>query len=510
MPAVWYVAHLQGGGYDVAGATIPGLPGVIIGHNREIAWGVTAGMVDAEDLLIERDLVGARRLSEKIEVRGGEAVLEEIVISRHGPVISGTLSIPKDGAVLALRSVLHDFRSPTSALLRLNRAHDWESFLDALREWHFPSLNFVYADRSGSIGYKLAGQVPIRAGPAIGVPSPGWDGTQAWNAFVPFEAMPQEHNPAEGILATANSRPPSGISHFLGADWCDDGRWRRIMELLRARRRHDLDSLVRIQADQRSMLALAVVERVLGRIRARDTIETTALERLRSWDGGMGPESVAASIASVLSDELVRALNADLDESSLAAILGRGLDQVLSPLSGFYFRRSSNLLAQLDSAADEKVQQAFESATGRLRRWLGEEVEGWRWGRIHKVRFTHPIGAAAPLIDRFFRLSRGPLPIGGDTDTIAQAGVNPWHPYEATGFTVSYRQLFDLSDWDKARYCLPTGQSGHPGSRHYDDMLEDWRKVSYRSLPFSRAAVDSQAEERISLRPPETSRPEHR
>jgi penicillin amidase len=197
MPGVWYVAHLEGGGYDVAGATIPGLPGVIIGHNRDIAWGVTAGMVDAEDLLIERDLVGARRMSEKIVVRGGEPVTEEIVIGRHGPVISGTLDIPRDGAVLALRSVLHDFPSPTSALLRLNRASDWESFLDALRDWHFPSLNFVYADRSGTIGYKLAGQVPIRAGPAIGLPSQDLDGMQAWNGYVPFDAMPEQHDPTE-------------------------------------------------------------------------------------------------------------------------------------------------------------------------------------------------------------------------------------------------------------------------------------------------------------------------
>jgi penicillin G amidase len=117
------------------------------------------------------------------------------------------------------------------------------------------------------------------------------------------------------------------------------------------------------------------------------------------------------------------------------------------------------------------------------------------------VHFQHPLGAAAPAIDRLLRLSRGPIPIGGDTDTVAQAGVNPWHPYDAAAFTVSYRQLVDLADWDKARFCLPTGQSGHPGSPHYDDMLDAWRSFGYRPLPFTRAAVDAQAEERIKLRP---------
>ena len=147
------------------------------------------------------------------------------------------------------------------------------------------------------------------------------------------------------------------------------------------------------------------------------------------------------------------------------------------------------------------MRQALNAAIERLRKELGDDVTRWQWGRVHQMTFAHPIGIGVPALDRLLRLSRGPVPIGGDADTVAQAGVDPWHPFAANAYMVSYRQIFDTGDWDRGQFILPVGQSGHPGSRHYDDMLEDWRTVRYRPLRFSRPAVEGAVSETISLRP---------
>ena len=273
IPAAWYVLHLNGDGFDVAGASLPGVPGVIIGHNAHLAWGITAGMADSEDLVLEQPdprTPGSFRFGEAsesptivhevIEVRGRrEPVEEDVVVTRHGPILNGTLDLPLDGAPLALRSALHDWPNPVQALLRLNQATDWPDFRSALEDWTFPCLNFVYADVGGTIAYKLAGRVPIRAKGDGYAPVPGWTGEYEWTGYVPFDEMPEAVNPDDGYFATANTRPAAPSAHFLARDWIDDSRWRRIVELLRSRERHGLDDFQAMQADVVSLPARAVI-----------------------------------------------------------------------------------------------------------------------------------------------------------------------------------------------------------------------------------------------------------
>lgn len=488
IPPVWYVAHLRSAdGLNVIGATLPGLPGVVIGHNSRIAWGVTAGLADCEDLVDQdaRAVAEAAVIREEIKVKRKPTVIEEIRVTADGPILNGALGIPADGPAVALRSSLHDGKASIDALVALNQATGWAAFQQALEQWDFPCLNFVYADVAGNIGYRMAGRVPLRR-----------DGK--WAGTVPFAEMPASFNPDEGIFATANNRPAVPMRHALASDWTDDYRWARILQLLRSRPRHALADFQAMQQDVTSVPAQQVAAR-LARLAPGDGLAPEVVARLRRWDGRLDAASPEAAIYQVFRIELVRALYRELGEETVLRVLGRGPDPVIAPVTAFFSRGSSELLARLDQADESVVRAALLAALRFLGDRLGSDINRWCWGDLHRISSQHPIGLGVPVLDRLLQLSCGPYPIGGDADTVAQAGVDPWNPFTATAFSVSYRQVFDTGDWDRGVFILPTGQSGHPASPHYADMVSAWRTGEYRSLPFSPRAVRDQAEETIQL-----------
>jgi penicillin amidase len=488
IPPVWYMAHLRSGdGLNVIGATLPGLPGVVIGHNSRIAWGVTAGMADCEDLVDQDARAEAAVIREEIKVKAKPSVIEEVRVTADGPILNGALGIPADGPAVALRSILHEGKASIDAVVSLNRATDWAAFQQALEQWDFPCLNFVYADVDGNIGYRMAGRVPLRQ-----------DGT--WAGAVPLAEMPAAFNPDEGIFVTANNRPPVPMQHELARDWIDDYRWTRLVQLLRSRPRHTLEDFQTMQQDLTSAAAQQVSAR-LARLAPGDGLDPDVLARLRGWGGRLDAASPEAAIYQVFRVELVRALYRELGDETVLRVLGRGPDPVIAPVTAFFFRGSSELLARLDQADESLIRAALVAALRFLRDRLGPDMERWRWGELHRITFQHPIGLGVPILDRLLQLSRGPYPIGGDADTVAQAGVDPWNPFSATSYSVSYRQVFDTGDWDRGVFILPTGQSGHPASPHYADMVSAWRTGEYRPLPFSPQAVRDQAEETIQLTP---------
>jgi penicillin amidase len=490
IPPVWYVAHLRSAdGLNVIGASLPGLPGVVIGHNSRIAWGVTAGMADCEDLVDQdaRAVAEATVIREEIKVKGKPSVIEEVRVTADGPILNGALGIPADGPAIALRSSLHEGKVSPDVIVGLNRATDWATFQQALDHWDFPCLNFVYADVDGNIGYRMAGWVPLRR-----------DGV--WAGRVPPAEMPSVFNPEEGIFATANNRPAVPIRHLLACDWIDDYRWTRIMQILRSRPRHSIADFQAMQQDVTSVAAQQVAAR-LAQLTPGDGLAPDVLVRLRRWDGSLDAASPEAAIYEIFRMELVRALYRDLGDETVLLVLGRGPDPVIAPVTSFFSRGSSELLARMDQADESVVRAALVAALRFLGDRMGPDANRWRWGDLHRISFKHPIGLAVPILDRLLQLSRGPYPIGGDADTLAQAGVDPWNPFTATAFMASYRQVFDTGDWDRGVFILPTGQSGHPASPHYADMVSAWRTGGDRPLPFSPQAVRAQAEDTIQLTP---------
>jgi penicillin amidase len=496
LPAIWHIAHLRAPGLDVTGVGFPGIPGIVIGHNARIAWGVANMPAVTDDLVLERwEKVRVRR--ETIPVRLHGNVEEPIPYTDEGPLLNGTLGIEVAARPIALKSIGSAAPGPLPAVLALNRAHDWPSFLSALSKLELPCLSFVYADVDGNVGFKLAGRIPLRRVGDGRLPQEGDEGP-LWEGTVPFECLPQGFNPASGFVATANNEPVDHGSLPAGADWADDTRWRRICQLLSSKQAFSLDDMSAMQSDLGSVGA----QEVLQRLRARgEGIEATdAGRRLLAWDGVMRPDAIEPSIYTAFRIALVRRTHPDLDGRELGYLEGRGPHASLVPTSLFYFRATSNLLWWMDRASDETVRLALDDAVDRLRAAYGP-LDRWQWGRLHSIRFPHALGRGSRLLAFLLGLSRGPRPIGGDGDTIAQAGVDPGRPFDAGGFAVSYRQIFEVGDWDRARVVLPGGQSGHPGSRHYDDLLSSWHQGRYVPLLFSEDAIRTAREGGIALVP---------
>lgn len=502
-PSVFYEAHLTAGGeLNVAGATAPGAPGVLIGHNRHIAWGLTAGMADTQDLYVERlDPGDARRtefaghwetgdvVRETISIKGSTTPwVEDVLITRrHGPLLTPTPSLADEHRPLALQSMVLRAPGPAAALLAINRAACWEEFRAACRLWGTPVMNLTYADVDGHIGYQLVGHVPIRARGNGLVPAPGWSGQYEWQGSVPFEDLPHALDPPDGIWANAN-HDTSALSpgHFYTREFIDPARYHRIRQVLESKARHSAVDFGALQADEVSLPAREIADLLVTLVLPRGRLEQRARNELRGWDGRVGADSVAAAIYEVFRNELVRARYADTLGDLLPAVLGAGPHPLLGAVTSHYFLQTSRVLAYLRDGPDPRiVALAFSATVGRLSRELGGNADQWQWGRLHRLPLKHALSIRKPL-GRVFDVP--PFAWSGDLETVRAGGSLPG-VYASEGPISAYRVIADCGDWDSSLSCLPGGQSGHRGSPHYADQVDTWRRVAYHPLSFSRPAI---------------------
>src|SRR6266545_4176086 len=545
LPSLWYENHLSGGDYHVTGASLPGTPGVVIGHNERIAWGVTNGENDVQDLYVERfDTADPARyefrgawerasiVREEIVVRGRAAPhVEEVRVTRHGPVISsliptadGAMRRRGDGATgrndvahsptrplahseeLALRWTALDPSPASSALLALNRARDWESFRMAVARWTSPTLNFVYADVEGHFGYAFGGQIPIRAQGDGRLPAPGWTGTYEWTGLIPPDQLPHALDPADGRVVTANNRIAGDDTPYpIPSEWLPGYRAARIGQLLDQTLRHDARSFARIQGDQRSLPGLELAA-LAGRLPAATPLARRARNELAAWDGELTAESVGGAIYARLREKLLYAAYAEL-AGPLRQVVGLGAFAALAS-GGYLWRALPPLLRRLAArdeswlpagrGGDDILGEAWDATIAELRHELGDDVGAWRYGRYHILTLRHPLGSL-PALARL--LNRGPFPTGGDGDTV-RMGLAP-RQYAGQPFYVapSYRQICDPSNWDRSQSIHPPGQSGQPASRHYADLLKPYLTMHYHPMPWSRARVEDGTVDRLMLEP---------
>ena len=519
IPGIWYENHLVGAGYNVIGASLPGLPSVIIGHNDRIAWGLTASMADVQDLYIERfhpddpyryqvndTWQEAEVYREEIRVRGcREPVIHQVVVTRHGPIITDLA--PGESQPLALRWVAQEVGDGTlEAFLRVNRARDWEEFRAALRHLVTPVLNWVYADVDGNIGYQLAGRIPVRRRGNGQVPVPGWTDEYEWEGTIPFDELPRSFNPPSGYIVTANNKPVGDdYPYFLGTGWAPGYRAQRITEMIERRATHDRESFQVIQTDWLSIPAQRIAQR-LTRLWTDDPELSRALEILRVWDGQMHPRSVAATLAYTTLIHLRRRLFAAALGELADAYLGKGFHPLLRPVSGYAarsFEAAFQVLEDLDSpwlagrSPDDVLQEALHDAVAELRARFGPDMASWRWGRVNRLTLVHPLGTVRPL-GRLF--NRGPYEVGGDP-------FSPWpnagryQAYYDYFHSASYRLIVDLSDLTRSVSVMFPGQSGHPGSPHYANQIDDWLLGRYHPLLWEQEAVREKATDMLTLIP---------
>jgi penicillin amidase len=489
MPGIWYEVSLRHGERFVRGASLPGMPGVFMGQNNDVCWTITNVMADVQDLFVERIEGDRYRFEdewqplqtrhEEIVVKGrSEPVGLEVRCTHHGPIVNEALGAD-EGEPLALAWQALSESTAFEAAFELLDIGSGPELVAKLEGHTAPASNMVWADNSGSIGYKLIGRLPIRRGGCPDLPKPGWSGEFEWEGTVPYEELPEVTDPESGFVITANNRiVGDDYPHHITSDWLDGFRAKRIQQMLEATEKHDLESFEEIQNDNLSIPGLEAAAR-LSRLHPRGQRERSAIERLRSWDGCLDPDSIAGTIYQAFLLRLAREVarcaigDRDLCERWLDRADNGFLPHVTSP-----WRWHSHLMALWEEADeeligrpwDELVLEALAGALDDLGERFGPDPEAWRWGRVHELKFPHPLGDANPLFDRL--LNRR-LRAGGAQETVSQIAYDPNDPYNAV-WAPSWRMLADPNDPDRSRWQTFTGQSGHPASPHYDDLQVDW------------------------------------
>ena len=515
LPSPWYLGHVKTPDWSVAGASLVGTPGICIGHNDHGAWGVTAGLLDNTDLFIEevgpdgcsvrsREGFEACELREEvIEVKGAEPVVEKVLVTPRGPVISP--AIEDEERAISLRALWLD-PDPIGGTLLLHKATNFTEFRECFRHWPALSLNVVWGDPGGKIGWQLAGDIPIRGAGNGSFPLPAWGEGVGWKADrVPFEESPSLDDCSDGFIATANN-PPTPVSDgaFLGVDFIDSYRVRRIREVLATRRDWDLPSTAALQVDVDSIPWREMKEQVL-KVCEGDARLREAGELLSSWDGAMKCDSAAAAVFEVMLSALCRRVAIAKAPRSADYALGRGFIGVV-PNGVMVVRRVSHLIKLLrerpegwfEGSWEDEIGASVLEALAELGSRFGTSLADWSWGRLHSLVLEHPVGENKYLAPIF---NRGPYPLSGDTNTILQSAVDPLKIDAPARFIPSLRMVVDVGEWDEARFVLPGGQSGNPLSPHYDDQLRYWLRGESLKMPFSDEAVDSATLSTLRLAP---------
>lgn len=504
IPSLRYMVHLVAPGWDVIGAGEPGLPGVALGHNQQIAWGFTIFGSDQQDLYVEqlnpkdplqyRTESGWERMRverEVFKVRGGPDVSVELEFTRHGPVLWRD-----DRRALALRWVgTEPGTAGYLSSLAVDRAQNWEQFTRAMDRWKVPSENIVYADREGNIGEYSVGLSPIRKNWRGLLPVPGVGGYE-WSGFVPLSELPHSYNPAKGFVATANNKMiPDNYPYNIGFEWYARYRIQRITEVIEQARRTGhkltLEDFEHLQNDDVSIPARELV-RLLRQVAGERP--PAAQRMLLSWDGALDRDSAAAVLYELYLQELTRAVVRRIAPPTLNWLVEDwGPYQVLSVLS----RPAADVFGS-DPVKERNrmIKECLQAAVEKLTKLEGTDPAKWSWGQLHIMQFRHSLDSApvaAALTD--------PKPVSrfGDGETVGASGYYGSSYEQVEG--ASYREILDLSDWDRSVAVNAPGQSGQPGSPHYSDLIPMWSEGRYFPLLYARDTVEKQSADRLILEP---------
>ena len=501
VPSLRYVVHLNAPGLSVIGAGEPALPGISIGHNGQIAFGITIFAIDQEDLYVyetspenprqyryQNDFEPMTVVRETIEVKGEAPRQVELLFTRHGPIVHADT---EQRRAFAIRSVW--FEPRTSAYFGSTEymtAKDWKSFLAAMSRWGAPSENQVYADVAGNIGWVPGGRTPVRPNWDGLMPVPG-DGRYEWKGFLTQKELPQSFNPPEGFVATANEMnlPPDFpiAERKVGFEWTDRSRATRIKEVLAANSRLTLADAMALQTDDYTVNGRRLTK-LLAPLNSKDPDILQGLELLKTWDLAavfevwMMKHLGQATIAKA-TPETARALIAVPD---MAAVI----DLLENP--------DTSLGADRRAERDSLLMESLGRAVKEVRGLLGPDSTSWAWGKLHHAEFIH---ALAPLADDPMRaqLTVGRLAMGGSAFSPRAAG------YRLSDFGViagaSFRMVLDVGNWDQSVVINTPGQSGEPFSSHYRDLAPLWASGDYVPLVYSREAVERAAREILRLTP---------
>jgi penicillin amidase len=507
-PSIWYLVHLSAPGVRVAGVTSPGLPGIVIGHNDRIAWGFTNVGPDVQDLYIEKfDPANPRRYQtpqgwrdaevrhEEIKVRKGftssetDTVALDVTVTRHGPIV-----FEKDSKRYALRwTALDPKLNNADSTYLVAHARNWKEFSQALRSFTAPTQNIVYADADGHIGYHAAGVIPLRTSGDGSVPYDGSTDEGEWTSYIPTEKLPQVFDPPDGIIVTANQRiVGTDYPYFLTHSWAQPYRARRIFDLLSQKPKLTTDDFRKIQGDVYSIGLSSFAKNSAKILRPAVPVDDQKLrdvvDALEKWNGEVNADSSVAPLAYQMRAAfrtriLTAALGPDLVKVFGWSNFETTADRIITDQSKDWLPKEFTTYADL-------LKACYADSRASLTKNLGADESKWKWGEMSRVRFQHPL-AGAPLIGLQFAIA--PFP---------QNGVGGLGATVNVGGSVSMRLIADPSDWDRTQHGITLGESGIPSNPHWKDQLDDWRNVTPRAFPFSKAAVEVATKEILVLESP--------
>lgn len=512
MPGIWYEAHLRttDGKLDVAGVTLPGTPGVVVGHNQSIAWGFTNVGPTVGDYYIETFNASGDYQTpdgwkhpdtrdELVRVKGAPDQHITVRVTRHGPIVTELL--PGETRPIALRWTIYEPDALHNALLDLDRAQNWQEFTHALAGWDAPGQNVVYADVDGHIGYHATGRIPIRATGDGGLPVSGADNAHEWTGWVPFDQLPTVYDPPSGIIATANGRiVPDHYKFSLSKEWGAPWRTARIYQVLESGQKFGPAEMLTLQTDVYSAFDDAMGHRLVQAAEAAPKLTPRALAAvalLRDWDGRMSADSAAPTIEYKARTEAMRLL---LEPRLGAAANGKvSKDGSLSWKSYLWemssvwqesvlTSRPARWLPSTYKSYDDLLVAALEAAIAQSD--APQDLASWHWGAFHSVDVEHPIFQHIPLLAAMS--APGKHDQSGSGLTVKAVGSD---------FGPSERYTADTSNWDHSTLNITTGQSGQLFSDHYLDMWPLWYEGRTVELPFSAAAVEKNKEHQLVLEP---------
>ncbi|MBT8539928.1 penicillin acylase family protein [Polynucleobacter paneuropaeus] len=515
-PSVWYFAHLEAPGLNVIGGTLPGIPAVILGRTDKLAWSFTNTNPDVQDLYIEQ--IDAKNpvmyrgpdkqlpfkvRQEIIDVKDAEPVRFLVKETRHGPVISDSFSklkniINTDKFAIALRwTALDEENQSVAGLLELNRASSMDEFKKALRQNYAPMQNVVLADLDGNIAYQAAGMAPKRIlyqGLYGVAPAPGWDKQYDWTGYVPFEQLPASTNPEQGWIATANQEIiASNNPNPLTADWDFPARYDRIVQLIKAKDIHNMESMKTMQADTLSLGNTPMLG-LFKSIQSKHPLAAQVQVLTKDFDGDMKKDSVGALVFSAWADQLTRQLFGRLGDLFTQYYGPRSFRQALllqlqNPASSWCDNPKTD---QKESCADA-ANIAFDKALDQLSKQFGNDPKNWVWGKAHIAVSEHRPFSQVPFLAKIFDLE---APFPGDNYTINVGRlelIKSANPYE-TKQAPSLRAIYDLSNLEKSLFIYQTGQSGWVQSQRYRNMQALWANGQYLPLQMKPEKIDRQLE----------------
>ena len=481
LPGIWYMTHIQAPGLDVSGVALPGAPGVMVGHNQRIAWGITNLQFGVQDLYIEQfdDRTGrysyrgqveqARLEREIIRVKGQPASEIEVWVTRHGP-----LYVTEGNDRMALRWAAAEPGIIQYPILDIDRAQDWQQFTAALARFSGPGSNFVYADTDGNIGYHVAGKLPKRRGYKGDVPVDGSSGDFDWDGLIPFEQLPSTFNPPSGIVASANQNTfPADYPYPVNGNFAAPGRARQIRDLIAARGKWRAEDLLAVQKDVYSGFNKFLATRLVAaydRRHAGNPALDPAVALLRAWNGQMAKDRAAPFLVT-LAYQYLRTAAAE----SAAPTSGSRYQFALAPVALEKLLRESPAGWFLDY--DETLLRALADAVEEGRRMQGPDLQRWQYGAYLRIAIDNPVIHQVPLVGKYFDI--GPVPMSGASSTVKQT---------TRTLAPSMRMNADLGDWDRSLLNVQIGQSGQIFSSHYKDQWPAWYYA--RSFPMQYRHVE--------------------